>query len=68
MIGGSMDKATDPKTAKPKLALKKETLRHLRVRTDLKGGLAAICQTQCTRTHSCVGAQFGAAVINPVAR
>jgi hypothetical protein len=63
-----MDKATNPKTTKPKLALKKETLRHLRVRTDLKGGLAAVCQTQCSRTHHCVGAEFGAAVINPIAR
>jgi hypothetical protein len=64
-----MYKVTNPKTTKPKLALKKETLRHLKVRTDLKGGLAAaICQTQCTRTHHCTGAQFGAAVINPVAR
>jgi hypothetical protein len=63
-----MDKAMKPKTTNSKLALKKETLRHLKVRTELKGGVAAICHTQCTRTHSCAGLQLGAAVINPVAR
>jgi hypothetical protein len=63
-----MDNTKSPKTTNPKLALKKETLRHLKVRTDLKGGVAAICGTQCTRTHHCAGLQLGAAVINPIAR
>ena len=63
-----MDKATKPKTTSSKLTLKKETLRHLKVRTDLRGGVAAICHTQCTVTHHCAGLQLGAAVINPVAR
>jgi hypothetical protein len=64
-----MDKTTNPKTANSKLALKKETLQHLKVRTDLKGGIALAAVACCTKTHHCGAAlDFGAAVINPVAR
>ena len=38
-----------------KLSLKKETLQHLKVRTDLKGGLA-IALKCCAQTHSCSAA------------
>ena len=38
-----------------KLSLKKETLQHLKVRTDLKGGLA-IALKCCAQTHSCAAA------------
>jgi hypothetical protein len=64
-----MDKAPTPETPNPKLALKKETLQHLKVRTDLKGGVA-VAAFPCTHiiTHHCAAPQFGAAVINPAAR
>jgi hypothetical protein len=54
-----------------KLSLKKETLQHLKVRTDLKGGLvfsqylAAACTSSCP-TACCSRAASFAQVINPV--
>jgi hypothetical protein len=38
-----------------KLSLKKETLQHLKVRTDLKGGLVHAALKCCAQTHSCAG-------------
>jgi hypothetical protein len=62
-----MDKVTAPKSANAKLSLKKENLQHLKVRTDLKGGLAARFLPPCGTCH-CAAAFDLAAVINPVAR
>ena len=62
-----MDKVTNPKSANPKLSLKKENLQHLKVRTDLKGGLAAAVLRPCGSCHCAVAFDLGAA-INPVTR
>jgi hypothetical protein len=48
--------------------LKKETLQHLKVRTDLKGGIALAAVACCTKTHHCAAALDFGAVINPIAR
>jgi hypothetical protein len=63
-----MDKVTNAKSANPKLSLKKESLQHLKVRTDLKGGIAFAALACCTKTHHCAAALDFRAVINPVAR
>ena len=38
-----MDEATNPKSSNPKLSVKKESPQQLKVRTDLKGGIAVSC-------------------------
>jgi hypothetical protein len=48
-----MDKVTKPKSSNPKLSLKKENLQHLKVRTDLKGGIAFGAVAACVVTHHC---------------
>jgi hypothetical protein len=63
-----MDKTTNSNTTSSKLALKKETLQHLKVRTDLKGGIALAAVACCTKTHHCAAALDFGAVINPIAR
>jgi hypothetical protein len=45
--------------------VKKESLQQLKVRTDLKGGIALAAVACCTKTHHCAAFDFGAAVINP---
>jgi hypothetical protein len=60
-----MDEATNPKSSNPKLSVKKESLQQLKVRTDLKGGIALAAVACCTKTHHCAAFDFGAAVINP---
>jgi hypothetical protein len=62
-----MEKVTNPKSANAKLSLKKENLQHLKVRTDLKGGLAAKMTGECGTCH-CAFALNLAAVVNPIAR
>jgi hypothetical protein len=43
-----------PEIESRKLSLKKETLQHLKVRTDLKGGVLALAGGKCQIvTHSC---------------
>jgi hypothetical protein len=63
-----MDKITNPKSANAKLSLKKENLQHLKVRTDLKGGLAAKMTGECGTCHCERFALNVAAVVNPIAR
>ena len=63
-----MDKVTKPKSSNPKLSLKKENLQHLKVRTDLKGGLAARMTGECGTCHCDAKLNFGGVVINPVLR
>ena len=48
-----MDGVKSPKSFNPKLSLKKEHLQHLKVRTDLKGGIAFAANPCCTKTHHC---------------
>ena len=66
LIGdGPMDKVTNPKPSNSKLSVKKESPQHLKVRTDLKGGVVAAFGFICGRSAAQL---FGADVINPVAR
>jgi hypothetical protein len=60
-----MGKTTNPKTSNSKLSLKKDTLRHLKVRTNLKGGVAVAAVARACATYHCPDAQLGGAVINP---
>jgi hypothetical protein len=55
----SMNKSTNKSETEKsrKLSLKKETLQHLKVRTDLKGGVVALAGGKCTVvTHHCSAA------------
>lgn len=64
----AMDKAKIAKSSNPQNPPKTETLRHLKVRTDLKGGVAAAFGFICGRPDP-TGAPVGAAdIINPTAR
>jgi hypothetical protein len=48
-----MHRVKSPERLNPKLSLKKESLQHLKVRTDLKGGIAIAANPCCTKTHHC---------------
>jgi hypothetical protein len=63
-----MDKAKIAKSSNSQTPPKQEKLRHLKVRTDLKGGVAAAFGFICGRTDP-TGAPAGVAgVINPTVR
>lgn len=63
-----MDKAKVAKSTNSKLASKTETLRHLKVRTDLKGGVAAAFGFICGRIDPTAAPARAADVINPTVR
>jgi hypothetical protein len=63
-----MDKAKIAKSSNSQTPPKQEQLRHLKVRTDLKGGVAAAFGFICGRPDPTGVQAYAADVINPTAR
>jgi hypothetical protein len=64
----AMDKAKIAKSSSSDIPPRKETLRHLKVRTDLKGGVAAAFGFICGRGDPTGAPTRAADVVNPTAR